>query len=64
MCFKLLLCALKIINSVFLGKGRKVRCNGACTSAAQLSSAGRLLSVCLMIYQFYSNELALGKCII
>lgn len=70
MCFKLHVVCIKSINSVFLGNGRGK--NIWCTimmpallgSTAVFCSAGRLLSVCLMIYQFYSNELALSKCII
>lgn len=37
---------------------------GLVGSAAVFGSEGRLLSMCLMIYRFFSNELALSKCII
>lgn len=55
----------KSINSVFLGNGRgkNIWSNGPCTRE-QRGSILLSRSVCLMINQFYSDELALSKCII
>lgn len=70
MCFKLHVVCIKSINSVLLsnGRGKNIWCTvtmpALVSSAAVFCSAGRLLSVCLMIYQFYSNEPTQSKCII
>lgn len=70
MCFKLRVVCMKSIHSVLLsnGRGKNIWCTvtmpAIVSSSAVFCSAGRLLSVCLMIYQFYSNELTQSKCII
>lgn len=70
MCFTLHFVSMKSIYSVLLSNGRKKNIWCTVTMSALVSgwavfcSAGSPPSVCLMIYQFYSNEHTRSKCII